>query len=392
MTVGFDRLPVQESCSTLPTAQLHEADALQAPVTDGGFLNPSLSQFLGQVLTERDEGSGQNSWVFSPRPAYDTYLQMDKVLARSENIADLVQVHDDLKDETMPRYLAVAGWAAAEAALMGRTAPKTARLELLKYAEKAWAAAVVNQVDLNRSEPHLREPSQPLRLSLDLAILPLLEGMVRGDVTIDQCTRSFEASLEIATYNREFKQKAKEIGDIQAMQDYSGFSYELLCLLAVNRRLSSSKFAIPGLARADSGHYLQQQTHDLLSVHQQWGVIRNAVPIEIKGQTSGRDRRRYKALLIRGQTYLCQDGLSPDETLEAIKDAYIEPEGKAAAIADALSGQVTSMIKEYSLGGKIDVRARKSVTYFRDNARVLERFPGLQAGQGHLLNAQVSMG
>jgi hypothetical protein len=260
----------------------------------------------------------------------------------------------------------------------------------LDGANSAWRRAVINQVEINKTEPNLREPSQPLRLALDLAILPLLEGMVEGDVDKSQVSRSFEASLEIANYNVDFKNKAREAGDIAAMQDYSGFSYEMLCMLAINRRLSSSKFAIPGLARADSGHYLQHQTHDILSIHQQWGKVRNAVPIEIKGHTRGNDRRRYKALLIRGDTYLRRGLLTADETLDAINKAYILPGGDATKIADALTAQVTDMVKEYSSGAKIDIRARRSVTSFRSSVGVLEKFPGLIAGQGHMRNAQVS--
>jgi hypothetical protein len=377
----------------LPPGQLGNDSLKQSDETsvksDGSFFVEGAAFF--DATANAESGTEDRSMTFSPRPVYDEYLQMDKVLSRPNGVQKLVEVYTSLSQESMPRYLAVAGWAAAEAALMGLGQAVSKRKELLEGAADAWTRGLKAQLAINANRKHdLREPSQPLRLALDLAILPLLEGMVESNVTEDKCRRSFEASLEIANYNTECRLKARESGDIQAMQDYNGFSYELLCLLAINRRLSSSKIALPALARADSGHYLRHQSHDILAIHQQWGVIRNAVPIEIKGRTSSSDRRRYRALLIRGQTYLCQGGLSADETLGAIDAAYHTDDPDAFKVAEQLTQQVTDMVKEYSLGTKLDVRAPRSVTYFRDSARVLERFPGLQPGNGHLQNAQVS--
>jgi hypothetical protein len=376
----------QEFCDVLPTAEQISQTALGTPE---GFL---VDQRYGDVAANRVANVMMDTVTptiamrlptrFVPQPAYESYQQMDKVLARRESIDDLVSVYESLKDEELPKYLAVAGWAAAEAAIMGTQLSSETRHRLLDGARGTWLQALVNQLGVNNTYPYMRRAALPYRYGLDLASLPLLRGMVDGCVTEIQCEESFRSTLQIARLNREQRLSLREEGDFEAAKDHGGFSFELLCILAINRNLSPSKFALPAFARADSGYHWSDQCHDVLSIHQNWGVVRNAVPIEVKQRTKQIDRNRFKALLMRGDTYLRSGTLTADETLDVFDRAYTLRGPEDIAAADAITDQVVGMIKEYSRGQVIDMHTRRSVTHFRDDAGVLELFPGLQRGVG----------
>jgi hypothetical protein len=336
--------------------------------------NGVVNCMLEELVTPVDVDT---SYSFYPEPAYDRYLKMNKTLAEPGNVTDLLRVYDTLKNQTMHRYLTTAGWAAAEAGLMGYQLSTSRRLELIDGANDCWSRAITIHRTINeRSRHHLAEPTQPLRLAMDMAVTPLLKGIIESNVTEPTCRQAFENCLAVAKFNRQLCHEARASHDIPTMQDHAGFSYECNALLAINRQLSSTRFAIPALSRSDSGQYLPDQTHDLLAIHQQWGNIRTAIPIEIKGKMSGSDRRRYKALLVGGRTHLQLEGYSADETLDLFDTAYREPHNHQANMAaNALTGQVVSMIRDYCAGEELAV-AESSATSFRNSRIVRANHPG----------------
>jgi hypothetical protein len=173
---------------------------------------------------------------------------------------------------------------------------------------------------------------------------------------------------------------AARAGDGDGIAEHYGFAYECNAILSLNRALSNRWFAIPAIARADSGHHHNRQTHDISVVRQKWGELQSVVPVEIKSHASLKDRQRYEALLVRGKMHLTIENLhSPRFTLEAIAAVY---EGDATprqrTIADSVTKQFMSMLRDYYAGERNDsVASSRSVTSFHDKSLVVEKYPGL---------------
>jgi hypothetical protein len=302
---------------------------------------------------------------------------MDKGLATADQAPRLVHIYEQLAHEEMPRYLEVAGWSAAEAALVGKQYPQLQRLNLLDAAQNCWTRAAQAQHSINErpGQHRLAEYTKPLRMAFNVAMMPLLKSVVGGNVTERECRIAFENAMDIAMHNDWLRNQARERGDIAAMQDYDGFGHECNALLAINRRLSPTRFMIPSLGRSDSGQYLLNQTHDLMFVHQQWGEIRSVTPVEIKGRVSNGDRKRYRALLVRGIMNICHNVYSPSEVLGAIRDSYFDSSDETSTlIADSATNEIVAMLRDYCSAEKLRVGTHETVTKFRNGTRLYEKY------------------
>ncbi len=305
--------------------------------------------------------------------AYARYMRMHKVLVGGAGAEQLKEIYEQLKDEIEPHRLSVAGWAAIESALVATNQPQEERLELFHRGVFTWTRAFKRQYGIE----HLRgsyDRHKSHRIALDIASLPLLEGMICGNVTEADCRRSFDASLMVAQSNLAAMKRAQDAG--KEAGPHIGLGFEVNALLAFNRTLSSTWFAIPAMARCDSGVFYERQTHDLVAIHQRRGRILSASPVEVKARNRPKDNVHYHALVVRGRLHLSvpEQG-HPDYMLKAIAAVH---EGTAteeqAAGADAVTERVTSMLRDYYAGRVIGRAASKhTVTVFHDNARVLER-------------------
>ncbi len=318
---------------------------------------------------------------FAPNPDYDRYLRIHKVFVGNNGAEELIAVHHGLEDEFLPRYLTAAGWAAIEAGLVHEGMSTRERLLLIEKGENCWRKALEHQCEFNDSNSeYLIEDAFTYRTALDLAIAPLLKGVVVGDVTRTTAENVFRDCLNIAQAAEVQYRLAAERGDTVAIAEFLGFGYEANALLSLNRTLSRTWFAIPSMTRSDSGHHHRNQTHDLLVVHQNWGEIKSITPVEVKASACARDRKRYRALLVRGKMHLSYPGkYKPGDTLEAITAVY---EGRATKeeleIAEAVSGRFISMLRDYYEGERLgSIATSRSVTVFHDNSVVASRHPGL---------------
>lgn len=318
---------------------------------------------------------------FAPHPAYEQYLKMHKVFVGPQTAMVLETVHAQLSEESLPRYLSVAGWAAAESALVQTSATSQKRLELLDAAVDCWDRAARNQMLLNQGDrPYLVEHSAPYRSALDIAVAPLLRGIIEGDVSEPVMERVFEDCLEIAVANAEAYSEALNRVDHEAIADHTGFGYECNALLALNRLKIKTWFAVPALARSDNGHHYPEQSHDLSIIRQKWGDIKNVIPVEIKSAANARAKRRYKSLLVRGKMHLSEPGkYLHTETLAAIAAAHSGIATKSELkIANQASEKFIEMLRDYRSGEVLgSIATDRSVTTFRDNSLVVAKHPGL---------------
>lgn len=341
--------------------------------------NPGTPGYNALLNSELSHNEGAVS--FSPNANYERYLRMHKVLVGLRGSDQLLEMHESLTDEYMPRYLSVAGWAAAEAAIVRTHDPEDKRLELIDKANDCWRRAIAQQHSMNgMTAPYLHEYAFPHRAAVDIAITPLLKGIIRGDIDSSAPREVFNDCISIAKKNAKDLHEAAATGNVEALSEHIGLGYELNALLAFNRRFSQMWFVMPGMNRSDSGYYYPQQTHDLMVVHQKWGKVLDVAPVEIKSAASARDRLRYKALLVRGKMHLSVAGkYRPEETLEAIVASH---EGVATraelALADDITARFIAMARDYFAGRKlIELTTKKSAMSFRDNSIVVNKYPGL---------------
>ncbi|MDB5181624.1 MAG: hypothetical protein JWP13_387 [Candidatus Saccharibacteria bacterium] len=350
-------------------------------------LHPEVPAALGYAaLTMSHDAYRFEGVSFSPNPAYEQYLRMHKVFVGTRGAEQLEEIHHQLKEEEMPRYVLTAGWAAVEAALVRTDKDIPERLALFDAGVGCWKKALETQLEFNASAPSwLVEYAAPYRSALDLAISPLLRTMIQGYVPKLVCRSVFEDCLNIAQANAVRINLSAREGHIEALAEHVGFGYECNGLLAVNRRMSATRFAIPSMIRSDSGYHHAQQTHDLIIVEQDRGRIVQLTPVEIKATVSTKDRMRYKALLVRGKMHLSVDGkFRAEDTLAALSATY---EGTATLgerdIAESVTNRMLSMFKDYCAGeclGK--VASGRSMTVFHNNAQVAANHPGLLAKVG----------
>jgi len=360
---------------SLPLLQRARSESPQALEHDGSFFDQM--EAVGPIPNTAEDKPLHTD--LSRNESYAKYMRMHKVLVGNRGALQLETIYDNLKSETMPHYLSAAGWAAVEAALMGTDNTSAERHSLFENGVGLWRQALDKIIEGEQAgQPY--EPSYGHRVALDIAVTPLLAGILQGDVTQVACERAFEDCLAVAKSNAAYLRAAKTAGNIEVMAAHVGLGYECNALLAFNRRLSRTWFVVPTMARCDSGYYYRGQTHDLLVIHQKYGVIHSATPVEIKSRASLRDRRRYNALLVRGKMHLSVEGKEkPEHTLGAISAVH---EGTATEesyrVADNASNRFTAMVRDYYAGELLGkVAGRHSVTLFRDSAQVIAHHPGL---------------
>ena len=308
-------------------------------------------------------------------------MLMNKVLVGNVGAQQLEEVYGALKDEMAPRYLVVAGWAAAEAALAKTNEDTGQRLALMDAAVNVWRQALDNEIEIREHISNDKmEHSQAHRIALDIAVAPIFRDIIQGDVRRSTCGHVFDNCLAVASSNAAYMKAMKEAGNTQGYIGYRGFGYECNALLAFNRTLSPTWFAVPALARADSGYYHRDQTHDLMVIHQKYGLVKSATPVEIKQKITAREVGRYRALLVEGKMHLSVDGKwSPEHTLDAIaathRGSYTDEDRQ---IADNAANQFTMMVRDYYAGTTLgELAGKRTLTIFRDSSQIIERHPGL---------------
>lgn len=333
-----------------------------------------------EILMQRSSESLPEEVAFQPNPSYEEYLALHKVVLDRDAASSLVDLHENLKGEYMPRYLGAAGWAAAEAALIGDNLATSQRTDLLSGALDCWERAMIVQKLFNASGSTLTEAAYPYRIALDMAVVPLLGSYVmRGEVPLGVRLAVFEDCLNIAQANVVRLELMAREGDIEGLGEHIGLGYECNALLAFNLRCTKGWFAIPSSARSDTGYYHREQTHDLSIVHLKKGQLKTITPVEIKSSTSTKDRARYKALLVRGKMHLSAPGYyTPGHTLQALEAVY---EGRDTVrerhIVSQVSERMLGMVRDYNMGEVLGhITTQRTVTRFHDNEQVARNHPG----------------
>lgn len=326
-----------------------------------------------------------NHMVYLDNPTYSKYLKMNKVLVGNKGAGELIDIGDALATESLPRYLDTAGWAYAEASLAGNDLSATRKVELVQQAEECWSYALRSYKHLEsgeESEWFVEDPTE-FRLAINLAYAPLLKSLAIGNVTDAVRERTFADTLAIAQLAAVHMELAVKEADQESISAFSGFLHECNALLAFLYMDDPRYIPLPSSARADSGYYHPEQAHDITLLNQHWGRIKNVIPIEIKAAASANDRRRYKALIIRGKMHLhlgMNGNHDPRQTLDAFADMY-EDEGAASRSAYltvmTVAATAKRLVSLYRSGHELADLSLRGVTHFHDKERVVTEYPEL---------------
>ena len=321
--------------------------------------------------------------TFSPNPAYEQYLRIHKVLVGPKTAQTLEKIAYSLGEEKIPKYLVTAGWAITEASLAQPHLSAHERNNLFDHAEEWWLEAIDTQMRyIDQGKEHLVEASAPYRTALDIARLPLLRGMVLGSITPSLRKNVRDETLAIMNASWVQANLALRQGDIESFNDFVGFAHEGNSLIALDSFNSDSLFGMTSFARSDSGYHHPEQTHDIVIVQQKKGLLKSMTPVEIKSKVSQNDRKRYKALLVRGKMHLCLAGeYSPNHTLKAFTALNENSQTlKEKATTDTVRQTFIDMFWQYKCGSVlVDIATSRSRMHFRDRTQLHQKYPEIAA-------------
>lgn len=319
--------------------------------------------------------------LYLENEVYDKYLHIHKVLVGNKGAEQLVGIGDELSDASLPRYLDAAAWAYAEAA-MASDGTSLEAVQLVSKAESLWQRALFTHKDLVAGEYtgwFEEDRTMEHRMALNLAYTPLLKAILVGNVTKSVRQRTFADTLAIAQLAGVRLDLAGKESQPAAVSDYSGFLHECNALLALLYLDDPRYIPMPSSARADTGYYHRDQTHDVMVINQHYGHIKKIIPIEVKASASVRDKNRYKALIIRGKMHLSiNNNRDARDMLDAFADVFDHSTDKAQQQkVDYASVTVRELLRLYQRGMGADTIAINSLTQFHDTEQVVRQYPEL---------------
>lgn len=320
----------------------------------------------------------QEHRAYLDNAVYDQYLQVPKSLVGEQEARTLIELGDQLSLETLPTYQNAAGWAYAEAALSLASEPAKYRMSLLDAAEEQWELSLQTSHSLDQSDIRLCDRADMLHTALHLAYVPVMKALVAGNVTDATRERVFASTLAIAQSAAIQLELAAQSGDVDVVGECVGFIHECNAHLTLLYLDDARYIPLPASERADSGYYNNDQTHDIMILNQHWGEIRKVIPAEIKAVASARDRKRYKALLVRGKMHLIVgNSNNPTETLDAYARAY---DGEASLgdqkIIDHAAVNMLHLLRLYQQGQGDSGSDFSTKTVFHDPRHVFHLYKG----------------
>lgn len=241
----------------------------------------------------------------------------------SRSMSVLESAYVLLQGSHKPGHVMAAGSAAVELALVQPELPMDLRMDLIEDGAACWQRVLDKQrpsilgVDGGKRE-HERS-SWANRVALNLAVKPVLKGMVEGNVSRQMRREALKGCLSVAHDASQDLRAARRCGEAQAQTNIGGFILECIAHLAVYG--DYRWVSIPALARSDSGDHDARNTHDILAVLRDRYALRwCAVPVEAKSSVSAYKRSRYKGVVLGGPNDLARgfEGREEDALLRMI--------------------------------------------------------------------------
>lgn len=314
--------------------------------------------------------------------AFNKYLHIHKVMVNDVGAEQLIAIGHSLEHERLPVYTNAAAWAYAESGMVIGQTDASRAMTLFHTADQLWRSTIQTQKKLIETDHGTTaeiEYALPIRTALTIAYLPLMKSLVVGNVTESVRQRTFADTLALGQQARVELELAKKGGHNTAVAEYAGFMHEVNGLLAMLYLNDPRYVPVPASARADTGYYYRDQTHDITLINHHFGRIKKIIPIEIKSSASLKQRQRYKALIIRGKMHLSVDETNdPRATLDAFAAVF---DHHATQIQQeritTISLTVRHMLQLYQQGMDEMTIALRSVTHFHDSVKLVKQYPEL---------------
>jgi hypothetical protein len=265
-----------------------------------------------------ERGRGERSFQ-GPGDELDRYFSMPKHFVGPETADELFSIYERLVNDPMPgaSYFLIGGSAAAESGLVGTHLSNEERHRRIQCAHRAWEYAqelsIRNRYEKYESGEWTKSKLMMFsdRVEAQLIYTNLFHDLVNGNVRPETIASTHVRLVRLGIKNLQMHQEAVQLGDAGAESGRRGLAGEIATPASITRLQSPSFFAIPGVIRSDDGTYHRQDTHDVLLVQQKWGIIRSAVPIEVKATGRGNISRmrknrstRYQSAMVKGTIHL----------------------------------------------------------------------------------------
>lgn len=311
-------------------------------------------------------------------PVFHRYLKMHKVTTGISGAKELQVIGRELEQEYMPIYKDAAAWSYAEAGLIDTSLSTLERVQCIAKAESLWEGALATEINLQAIEDaqFVKEPETAYRYALPLAFSPLMKAVVVGNVTSQLRAQAFADTVSFGKAVAEEIKRYDEAGDISSRNMFIGLSHELNALSTLLYLDDPRYIPMPSTARADTGYYHREQTHDIMVLHQHWGTLRKVIPIEIKAKATLHDRRRYKSLILRGKMHLATDGADPTRTA-ATYGRFLDGTSTIDDFVniERVATEVREMLRLYQQGATPESLALRSLTKFQQSKSLEKAHP-----------------
>lgn len=291
--------------------------------------------------------------AFLHHPRYNEYQRMPKMFAGEDDVSKLEYLGNNLMSEVDPVFLNAAGSAFLEASIAGESLDVSTRLALFGKAQLAWQFALSNEEIASSITSEMSSCVDVHRVAVNLACLPMTKGLILGDIKDESMQESIESLIRIADVCELERSLASKEYDYDSVGHYIGLEHEINAILAFIYRKNPRYIAIPSSERAGTGYIYPEQTHDLTVISQHFGDIRSIMPVEVKARAGSREKRRYKALIVRGKMHLSSPGYHmPEYAKNAIK-RYVrgEPTQEDIDFLGSMDATIKMLTSEYKSSG-----------------------------------------
>lgn len=286
----------------------------------------------------------RNPWLHLDNPAYREYQLIPKTYADKDTAVRLEELADSMSEEFNPGLLNAAASAYQEASIARSDLDTESRMTLFSKAKLSWEASLRNESYLCDKIPEQSDYIEGCRVAVNLACLPMVKGLILGDVKAGAMAESIHNLLQISDISQVQRNLAVKGSRMDAAAHHVGLEHEINTLLVFLYHQDPRFIALPSTERAGSGYFNKEQTHDINVISQHFGEVRSILPVEVKARPSRKDRLRYKALIIRGRMHLSAPSVGdPAITKEVFRRCF---NGESSEGDEAFMGSIVQTVSQ----------------------------------------------
>lgn len=282
---------------------------------------------------------------------YDAYHKIHKRFVGPATADKLVGFYESLSEAQRPREMYAAGWAAAEAALVGIHYATDKRTSLAAAAKECWEYALQLEQERSAESAWLRDTSpdctEQYRYASTLALAPIIEAIPRGIIPKRTLRECHEQLLSVAELNNHDMQQAMRTKTEGRVASHAGVAFEQIAKLGITRKMSSRIVCLNSLARSGTGFHYPKQTHDLMVLNLDKNNIVRVAPTEVKSTLKIKFSNRYEAALVGGKAILGEDRQISDTINIFRRELSSQATPDEVAYLDSISDSIIHSVRHH---------------------------------------------